>query len=105
VGANKTGEVIITKLKQDRSFGLLPIALFDDDPQTWGTSIQGLWVYGPLSLAADFRKQSQIAVVATVGLEKQRIVSVIEGLAFPTVLLVPDLAGLQSLWTVSRDLG
>jgi Undecaprenyl-phosphate galactose phosphotransferase WbaP len=105
IGANKASETIIAKLQRDKSLGLMPIALLDDDPTTWGSFINEVPVCGPLSMSGDFRRKARIVIVPSAGVEKQRLLSLIEGLAFPTVLLVPDLVGLQSLWTVSRDLG
>jgi len=105
IGANHTGELIISKLKKDSSLGLLPVAILDDDQETWGTTIQDVPVLGPLSLADQFKDQTQIAIVSSAGLETPRLLNLVESLSFPTVILVPDLLGVQSLWTVSRDLG
>ena len=105
VGASKAVELVVSRLKKEKSLGLLPIAILDDDPQTWGTSVQEVPVYGPLSLAAGFRDKAQIVLLASGGLERHRLLALVEGLSFPTVILVPDLVGVQSLWTVSRDLG
>jgi lipopolysaccharide/colanic/teichoic acid biosynthesis glycosyltransferase len=43
--------------------------------------------------------------VAIPHLDRARLASLIEGLSFPNIIVIPDLFGIQSLWTTSRDLG
>jgi lipopolysaccharide/colanic/teichoic acid biosynthesis glycosyltransferase len=39
------------------------------------------------------------------GLHRDRLADLVETLSFATIIIVPDLFGIQSLWITSRDLG
>jgi len=105
LGAGKTGELVVRRLRKDKDLGLVPIAVFDDDPIRWGTSIDDIPVAGPLSVAGKFRGRARVALIAMPEIDRDRLVGLVEGLSFPNVIVIPDLPGLQTLWTVSRDLG
>jgi Undecaprenyl-phosphate galactose phosphotransferase WbaP len=105
LGADRAACLVIEKLQQERALGLIPIAVLDDDHRKWGTVIHGVPVTGPLAAARNYSGQAKVAIVAIAGIERDRLLQLVHGLAFPSVIVVPDLVGVQTLWTVSRDLG
>jgi Undecaprenyl-phosphate galactose phosphotransferase WbaP len=105
LGATQTGRLLVSKLRKESQLGLIPVAILDDDEDTWGSDIDGVPVVGPISDASEFRRHAELAIVTMPGISRTQLLQVVEKLAFPSVIVVPDLSGLQSLWTVSRDLG
>jgi Undecaprenyl-phosphate galactose phosphotransferase WbaP len=105
LGAGETGEAVVRRLNKDSDLGLVPIAVLDDDPIRWGTSIDNIPVAGPLSEAGSFQDCARVVVIAMPEIDRDRLVGLVEGLSFPKVIVIPDLPGLQTLWTISRDLG
>lgn len=105
LGAARTGALAARLLKAKPGIGLVPVAFLDDDPATWGRTVEGIPVLGPLSQAPELARQVRTAVVAMPGLPRQRLVPLLRSLPFPSVLVVPDLFGLDSLWVAGRDLG
>lgn len=105
LGAGKTGESVVRRLKKDSDLGLVPIVVLDDNPVRWGTSIDNIPVAGPLSAAGSFQGLARVALIAMPEIDRERLVGLVEGLSFPNVIVIPDLPGLQTLWTISRDLG
>jgi Undecaprenyl-phosphate galactose phosphotransferase WbaP len=105
LGGDRCGCLVLEKLQKERAIGLVPIAVLDDDPRKWGTTIHGVPVAGPLALARDYCEHAKVAIVAMPGIDCDRLLQLVHGLAFPSVIVVPDLVGVQTLWTVSRDLG
>ncbi|NPA72529.1 MAG: exopolysaccharide biosynthesis polyprenyl glycosylphosphotransferase, partial [Gammaproteobacteria bacterium] len=103
-GAAQTGHLITRLLKQNRALGLVPIAIFDDDPAKSGTNIEGIPVMGPIRIANDWANQAQIAILAMPGLQRTHTAKLMHYLKFPRIILVPDLIGLESLWVQTRDL-
>jgi len=105
LGAGRMGSLLTKKLQTQTDLGLLPIAILDDDPQKWGSAIHGIPVSGPLSSVTDFEGVAKVAVVAIPQMNRDRMADLVQRLSFPTVIVVPNLAGLQTLWITSRDLG
>lgn len=105
LGAGTIGGIITEKLKTDIDLDLVPIAVLDDDPKKWGTLLHGVPIVGPLSASFEFQGQAQVALVAMPELDRAGLVQLVQRLAFPRVIVVPNLSGLQTLWTSSRDLG
>lgn len=105
LGGGDTGASVVRRLKKEPGLGLVPIAVLDDNPRMWGTRIDQVPVSGPLSSAAMFQDHAKVAVVVMPEVGRDRLVELIEDLSFPNVIVIPDLPGLQTLWTVSRDLG
>jgi Undecaprenyl-phosphate galactose phosphotransferase WbaP len=104
LGAGRTGERVAQILKAERDIGMVPVAFLDDDPRKIGSTVQGLPVIGPLSTAFQLRDELSTAVVALPS-STPKLKWLLDGLPFPTVIMVPNLQGLQSLWIAPRDLG
>jgi Undecaprenyl-phosphate galactose phosphotransferase WbaP len=105
LGAGSTGEMVVKTLKKESDLGLIPVAVLDDDPAKWGSEIHGVRVVGPLAAAEAFSKRAKVALVALPGIGAAHLSEIVQGLSFANIIIVPDLFGIQSLWTTSRDLG
>ncbi len=105
IGSGDTGNRVVEKLQDEPELGLLPVAVLDDDSARWGKGMRDVPITGPISSAEALRKTADVAVVAMADIAKNAVADVIENLSFPTVIVVPDLPGVQTLWTISRDLG
>ncbi|MDF2764846.1 MAG: exopolysaccharide biosynthesis polyprenyl glycosylphosphotransferase [Rhodospirillales bacterium] len=103
LGAGRTGERVLQILRAERDMGMVPVAFLDDDPRKIGGTVQGLPVLGPTSMAFQLRDELNTVVVALPSSPKLKWL--LDGLPFPTVIMVPNLQGLQSLWIAPRDLG
>jgi len=62
-------------------------------------------VIGPLGLAADFEQRAEAAIVALADIGKEDAGTILQELNFPRLIVIPDLAGVASLWVTARDLG
>ncbi len=105
LGAGKTGALVVRTLQQEYDLGFVPVGVLDDDPRKWGTAIQGIPVAGPLSSVRAFEGQAKTVLIAMPGMNRDRLADLVQNLSFPNIILIPDLFGIQSLWTTSRDLG
>ncbi|GAB4108495.1 MAG: sugar transferase [Phycisphaeraceae bacterium] len=105
LGAAKTGEMVTRVLQREPELGFVPVALFDDDPNKWGTRIADVPVLGPLSCARKLSKTCRAALIAMPGMSSKKAAHLSHRLPFPRVISIPDLVGLSSLWVSSRDLG
>jgi Undecaprenyl-phosphate galactose phosphotransferase WbaP len=108
IGAGETGSAVIRNLRLNRILGYQPVACLDDDPGKLGFC-EGVPVVGSLLDAASVARQlgAQYAIVAMPGIERKQLVWHLRRWrqVFPRILIVPDLAGIASLWTQPRDLG
>lgn len=105
LGAGATGALVVKRLQKERDLGFVLLGMLDDDPDKWGTTVQGIPVVGPLSAADRFAGTAKAALIAIPRMERGRLAELVESLSFPSVIVVPDLFGLQSLWITSRDMG
>jgi Undecaprenyl-phosphate galactose phosphotransferase WbaP len=108
VGAGSTGRAVIRNLRANQILGYCPVACLDDDPRKHGVC-EGVPVVGTLS-DAEFVSQShgaQYAIIAIPGMSRERLIWYLRSWSriFPNILIVPNLAGVASLWTEPRDLG
>jgi lipopolysaccharide/colanic/teichoic acid biosynthesis glycosyltransferase len=71
----------------------------------WNTSAEGIPVIGPLGLAPDLERHAEAAIVSLADLDPRDIGGLLHDLNFPRLLVIPDLAGVASLWVNARDLG
>jgi Undecaprenyl-phosphate galactose phosphotransferase WbaP len=105
LGAGATGALVAKTLQKERDLGFILMGMLDDDPRKWGTSVHGVPVVGPLSVADRFAESAKVALIAIPRMERGRLAGLVENLSFPNVIVVPDLFGIQSLWITSRDMG
>jgi Undecaprenyl-phosphate galactose phosphotransferase WbaP len=105
LGAGNTGTLLARTLADDPALGLNPIAFLDNRPDTWHSSMEGVAVSGPLALARDFESRAEAAILVLPDLRKEDAAALLQDLNFPRVIVIPDLAGIASLWVSARDLG
>jgi FlaA1/EpsC-like NDP-sugar epimerase len=105
LGAGRTGALLVRRLEQEFDLGFVPVGILDDDPKKWGTSVHGIRVVGPLSYIRAFEKQANTVLIAMPGMNRERLTELVQSLSFPNIIIIPDLFGIQSLWTKSHDLG
>lgn len=105
IGAGKTGEHLVATLLNGGLLGFRPVVILDDDQSKWGSNIAGVPVVGGLDKVEEYSKKISCAILAIPGAGRERIVELARKLPFYTLLIVPDLIGMQSLWVEARDLG
>jgi Undecaprenyl-phosphate galactose phosphotransferase WbaP len=105
LGAGPLGEMITEKLMNDTELDLIPVAVLDDDPEKWGKKLHNVPITGPVASNVEYRGQVRVVLVAMPELDRDGLVQLVHTLSFPYVIVVPNLSGLQTLWTSSRDLG
>ncbi|MBV8897359.1 MAG: sugar transferase, partial [Acidobacteriaceae bacterium] len=104
MGAGRTGSLVARKLKKEYDLGFVPVALLDDDPHKWGTQVEAVPVFGPLSSVNAFHSRAKVVLIAIPAMDRQRLAELVQTLGFPSVIIIPDLFDIQSLWITSRDL-
>ena len=109
LGAGETARAVARTLVAEPLLGLVPVAFLDNRPESWNTAIEGVPVAGPLALVNEFegRVEAVIVVLNEVLNEVGRddLSTLLHELNFPRVIVIPDLAGLASLWVAARDVG
>ncbi len=105
LGAGRTGELVAKILQKECDLGFVIVGMLDDNPEKWGTTVSGIRVFGPLAAADAFAGRAKLALIAIPRMPRERLAELVETLAFPNVMIVPDLFGIQSLWVTSRDIG
>jgi Undecaprenyl-phosphate galactose phosphotransferase WbaP len=105
LSSDNAGSQLVASLRRRPELGMVPIGLLKDRSETWGTTISGVPVLGPVSLAPEMVKHARTAVVAMPSFHNLQMPALVGTLPFPRVVFVPDLPGMQSLWTTARDLG
>jgi len=105
LSSDDAGSRLVESLNRRRVLGMVPVGLLENRPETWGATVAGVPVLGSVSLAPDFAAYARTAIVAMPSLHYPQMAALVPSLPFPTVVLVPQLAGVQSLWITPRDLG
>jgi len=105
LGAGDTGCTLVRTLSQHPELGLNPVALLDNRPARWNRTVDDVPVVGPLGLAPDFEQRVEAAIVALADIGKEDAGALLQELNFPRLIVIPDLAGVASLWVTARDLG
>ncbi len=101
IGAGSTGRTVARTLSSNPLVGLVPIAFLDNRSELWGRMLENVPVVGPLGLAEDFENRAGGAIIALNDVNQ----SDLPELNFPRVIVIPDLAGMATLWVTARDMG
>ncbi|GBF06813.1 UDP-phosphate galactosephosphotransferase [Deinococcus aerius] len=103
-GGAETGQLLIAALQENTGYGYQPVGVFDDDPELRGTQIRGVPVLGS---ASGTLPQAPIAVLAMPGIGRERTLELLEGplSGYRSVVLIPDLFEMESLWVKASDFG
>ncbi len=105
VGAGETAAAVIKNLQERPELGFKPVAILDDDADSWGKSFHDVPVLGGLEHARDFSNAGvKTAVLAKPDLDGGQAASMVRSLNFENVVVIPNLFGLQSVWVTPVDL-
>ena len=101
-GAGVGGARVVRTLQEERGIGYEPVAVFDDDPGTWGGYLDAVPVVGG---AGEVAPEAAVAFLALPGDRRARQVELLDGplACYRTVVVVPDLFEAPSLWVAPRD--
>ncbi len=108
-GANRTGEAMLKVLQDQPSLGLRPIALLNALPGEAGPAPAGNLFLGEFrhAEALSARNRGCYAILALPELQASQLEEILNEYSqhFHHVLVLPDLAGMSSLWVSAKDLG
>jgi Undecaprenyl-phosphate galactose phosphotransferase WbaP len=108
IGGGNTARTVIGNLNTNKILGYRPVACIDDDFRRIG-ACDGVPAVGSLSDAAEVaaRFGTQCAIFAIPSMPREHFVWNLRRWSriFPKIIIVPNLAGVSSLWTEPRDLG
>ena len=101
-GAGVAGARIVRQLQEERGIGYVPVAAFDDDPDTWGGHLDTIPIVGDTQQVVP---SASVAFLALPHLDWPHQLELLEGplSCYRTVVLVPDLYDAPSLWVRARD--
>jgi Undecaprenyl-phosphate galactose phosphotransferase WbaP len=106
-GADSMGEQVVRALQRQPEAGLKPFAIFDDRADSV-RSIRGVPVYRDMAAAPILarRRRVRCAVIAVPKAEHGELLRLLtlHGGAFSRVIIVPEMAGLASLWVEACDI-
>ena len=105
LSSDNAGSRLVESLHRKRELGMVPIGLLKDRPETWGKIIAGVPVLGPVSLASQLTAHARTVIVCMPSVRGDRMAALVQTLPFSTVILVPELPDIQSLWITPRNLG
>lgn len=103
-GAGVAGAHIVRRLQEERGIGYTPVAVFDDDPEEWGGYLDTVPIVGDTGQVVP---EAAVAFLALPDLDREHQLHLLEGplSCYRTVVIVPDLADMPSLWATARDFG
>ena len=103
-GAGRAGARLVRQLQEERGIGYVPVAVFDDDPGTWGDHLDTVPVVGPTESVLP---GAAVAFLALPDEDVERQIALLDGplACYRTVVVVPNLFEAPSLWVTPRDVG
>ncbi|MGY2897240.1 Undecaprenyl-phosphate galactose phosphotransferase WbaP [Deinococcus sp. UYEF24] len=103
-GAALTGTQVIRALQSEPGLGYRPLALFDDNSELHGSMVLNVPVVGNTK---DWAIEAPVAIVAMPGAGQAKHSELLDGAlsVYRTVIVIPNLHNVQTLWTQTRDLG
>ena len=102
-GAGRAGARVVRQLQEERGIGYVPVAAFDDDPDTWGGHLDTVPVAGPTATVAP---EAAVAFLALPEIPVEEQITLLDGplACYRTVVIVPNLFEAPSLWVTPRDI-
>ncbi len=103
-GGNGMVERVIRALRQEPQLGYVPVGIFHWDEALWGDRLEGLPVLGGIDQNTP---EATTAIVAVPGLTAEQLRLLLDGplSLYKQVVLIPELAGVPSLWVRATSLG
>ena len=101
-GGASTGRLLLAALQDSPSYGYFPVGIFDDSAALQHTQIRGVPVLGT---SADTLDNVPMAVLAMPGVGPGRVRELLEGplSVYRSVVIIPDLFEVESLWMQACD--
>ena len=108
LGAGRTGEMVLERIKKNKNMGYEPVGFLDDDEAKLGRTIGGVKVLGKLSEIKDWLKEKKVGdvVIAMPGVPREKlleVVSLCEGVV-DEIRVIPDMFGLATVGVKAEDL-
>jgi len=108
LGAGRTGEMVLERLKGNKNMGYRPVGFLDDDEAKLGKRIGGVKVLGKLSEIKSWVKEKKVGdvVIAMPGVSREKlleVVSLCEGVV-DEIRVIPDMFGLATVGVKAEDL-
>ncbi len=108
-GANTTGQAMLQVLADQPTLGLRPIALLREQAHAHRSDSEGSLFVGEFADAAELARRNKgcYAILAMPTLRATELEEVLNEYShlFHHVLVLPDVAGMSSLWVSAKDLG
>jgi Undecaprenyl-phosphate galactose phosphotransferase WbaP len=109
VGAGETGSRVIRELERDRTLGLRPVGVFDDDSSRANGNLRGVPFLGPLEVALteEVARGVRHVILAMPGVEPNRLQEIVDRfrVRYRRVGVVPSLFGGANLWARTAPVG
>ncbi len=108
LGAGRTGEVVLERLKKNKNMGYEPVGFLDDDGAKLDKTIGGVKVLGKLSEIKSWVKEKKVkdVLIAMPGVSREKlleVVSLCEGVV-DEIRVIPDMFGLATVGVKAEDL-
>ncbi len=108
LGAGRTGEMVLGRIKENKNMGYKPVGFLDDDKAKLGRAIEGIKVLGKLSEIKNWVKEKKVGdvVIAMPGVSREKlleVVSLCEGVV-DEIRVIPDMFGLATVGVKAEDL-
>jgi len=108
LGAGRTGEMVLERIKKNKNMGYEPVGFLDDDKAKLGRTIEGIKVLGKLSEIKSWVKEKKVrdVMITMPGVSREKlleVVSLCEGVV-DEIKVVPDMFGLATVGVKAEDL-
>ena len=106
IGAGETAHTIIDHLIAHPSYGLVPLAAYDDNTMLHGKSIRGVKIVGSISQALDAPRTEQAIIgIPSARSDTQQLLINTVYAVFPITWTVPDLIGVPNQAMQPHNIG
>jgi len=107
LGAGRTGEMVLERIKRNKNMGYVPVGFLDDEAKL-GKKIGGVKVLGKLSEIKSWVKETKVGdvVIAMPRIPRKKlldVVSLCEGVV-DEIRVIPDMFGLATVGVEAEDL-
>jgi len=108
LGAGRTGEMVLGRIKENKNMGYKPVGFLDGDKAKLGRTIEGIKVLGKLSEIKSWVKEKKVGdvVIAMPGISREKLLEVVglcEGVV-DEIKVIPDMFGLATVGVKAEDL-
>ncbi len=108
LGAGRTGEMVLGRVKKNKNMGYEPVGFLDDDEAKLDKTIGGVKVLGKLSEIKSWVEEKKVGdvVIAMPGVSGEKlleVVSLCEGVV-DEIRVIPDMFGLATAGVKAEDL-